>query len=112
MAIYSNLTVDQGSDFSTQITVEDSTGNPADLTGYIGAGEIRKTYTSSAHYDFVVVITNAASGVVNITIPNAVTNVMKPGRYVYDIEVRSPTMEITRIVEGQVEVLPGVTRSL
>ena len=26
MAIYSNLTVDQGSDFSTQIVVEDSDG--------------------------------------------------------------------------------------
>ena len=33
MAIYSNITVDQGSDFFTEIIVEDAMGNIEDLTG-------------------------------------------------------------------------------
>jgi hypothetical protein len=37
---------------------------------------------------------------------------MKAGRYVYDIEVRDSNMNVTRIVEGQLEVLPGVTQTL
>jgi hypothetical protein len=36
---------------------------------------------------------------------------MKPGRYVYDVEVRvGVNGDITRIVEGQLEITPGVTR--
>jgi hypothetical protein len=113
MAIYSNLSVDQGSDFTTAITVEDATGNPANLTGYVGAGQVRKTYTSSTvAADFIVAITYPAQGVVNITLTNAQTNAMKAGRYVYDIEVRDSNMNVTRIVEGQLEVLPGVTQTL
>ena len=34
---------------------------------------------------------------------------MKAGRYVYDVEINSGGT-ITRVVEGQVEVTPGVTR--
>ena len=34
---------------------------------------------------------------------------MKPGRYVYDVEITSPGGVTTRVVEGQVEVTAGVT---
>jgi hypothetical protein len=38
---------------------------------------------------------------------------MKPGRYVYDIEIKNGADgTITRVLEGQVEVTPGVTRSI
>jgi hypothetical protein len=37
---------------------------------------------------------------------------MKAGRYVYDVEItKTTTGEVTRIVEGQLEVRPGVTRA-
>jgi hypothetical protein len=110
MAIYSNLTVDQGSDFSTSITVEDATGNPANLTGYIGHGQIRKTYSSITKYDFICTIPYPTQGGVVISLLNSVTNTIKAGRYVYDVEVTSPGGAITRIVEGQIEITPGVTR--
>lgn len=113
MAIYSNITIDQGSDFSTEVTVEDATGNPADLTGYIAAGQIRKTYTSSTAYDFICTIAYPAQGKIDVAMVNTVTETLKPGRYVYDIEIKNGvTGPITRVVEGQVEVTPSVTRSL
>ena len=96
MAILSNLSIDQGSDFSAEIQVEDSTGNIANLTGYTGAGQIRKTYTSSTFTAFGVTVTNAASGLLTLTLSNTVTNAMKAG-------------EKTRVVEGQVQINPGVT---
>jgi hypothetical protein len=110
MAIYSNITIDQGSDFSTQITVEDATGYGANLTGYTIFGQIRKTYTSTNKVDFICSHVNAAEGVIQIKLVNSVTNNMKPGRYVYDVEVVSSAGEITRVVEGQLEITPGVTR--
>ena len=111
MAIYSNLTIDQGSDFMTEVTVEDATGNDADLTGYIAYGQIRKTYSSNTKYDFICTIPHPVQGIIQIKLPNSVTETMKPGRYVYDIEVRvGVNGDITRVVEGQVEITPGVTR--
>jgi hypothetical protein len=111
MAIYSNLTIDQGSDFSTEITVEDATGYIADLTGYTAAGQIRKTYSSTIHYDFICTISNPVQGIILAKLPNTTTNDIKAGRYVYDIEIRvGTTGDITRVVEGQIEVTPGVTR--
>ena len=47
MAIYSNLSVDQGTTFGAEIDVTDSSGDALDLTGYTVAGQMRKTYTST-----------------------------------------------------------------
>ena len=110
MAVLSNLSVDQGSDFSAEVVVEDSSGDVANLSGYTGAGQIRKTYTSSTKVDFGVVVTNATSGLLTLTLSNTVTNAMKAGRYVYDVEItKTSNGEKTRVVEGQVTINPGVT---
>ena len=110
MAVLSNLSIDQGSDFSAEIIVEDSNGDVANLTGYTGAGQIRKTYSSSTATNFGVTITNAASGLLTLTLSNTVTNAMKSGRYVYDVEItKTANGEKTRVVEGQVTINPGVT---
>jgi len=112
MAIYSNLTVDQGSNFQADIDVTDTEGDALDLNGYTVAGQIRKSYNSTTAIDFVGSVQNATGGVVRITLTSIATNAMKAGRYVYDVEItKSATAEVTRIVEGQLEVRPGVTRA-
>jgi hypothetical protein len=35
---------------------------------------------------------------------------MSPGRYLYDVVITSPTSIKTRVVEGIVVILPGVTQ--
>jgi len=35
---------------------------------------------------------------------------MKAGRYLYDVEMTSSGGTVTRILEGQIEVIAGVTR--
>lgn len=109
MAVYSNLTVDQGASFSANIDVTDSDGDALNLDGYSVAGQIRKTYSSTTAVDFTTSIVNASAGVVQISLSATQTNNMKAGRYVYDVEINSGGT-ITRVVEGQVEVTPGVTR--
>ena len=109
MAIYSNLVIDQGSTFSADIDVTDSVGDPLNLTGYSVAGQIRKSYASSTAVDFSGSVYSATNGTVRIQLSATQTNAMKAGRYVYDVEIDNGSLTI-RIVEGQGEVRPGVTR--
>ena len=112
MAIYSNLSVDQGSNFAAQIDVTDSDGDPLVLDGYTVEGQLRKTYTSITSTSFTAEVYNSNGGVVKISLNAAATNGLKAGRYVYDVEItKTSTGDITRIVEGQLEVRPGVTRA-
>tara|TARA_B100000212_G_scaffold280634_1_gene220484 strand:+ start:525 stop:854 length:330 start_codon:yes stop_codon:yes gene_type:complete len=109
MAVYANLTVDQGTDFSSAIDVTDSDGDPVSLVGYTVAGQIRKHYNSSTKVDFVATVSNATAGIVSLSLSAATTNAMKAGRYVYDVEIDLNGTK-TRVLEGQLEVTPGVTR--
>ena len=109
MAVYAHLTVDQGTDFSSAIDVTDSDGDPVSLVGYTVAGQIRKHYNSSTKVDFVATVSNATAGIVSLSLSAATTNAMKAGRYVYDVEIDLNGTK-TRVLEGQLEVTPGVTR--
>jgi hypothetical protein len=110
MAIVSNLTVDQGSTFSASIDITDTENNLLNLTGYTVAGQIRKTYDSSTAVDFTGSVSNAALGEVTISLTATQTNALVAGRYVYDVEITSAGGTVTRVIEGQVEVTPGVTQ--
>ncbi len=111
MAIVSNLVIDQGSTFSADVDVTDRNGSVLDLSNYTVAGQIRKTYSSTTAVDFTASIYSASEGTVRIELSAGQTNAMKSGRYVYDVEIVSPDSQVTRIIEGQVEITPGVTRA-
>lgn len=111
MAVYSNLTVDQGSDVTFTIDVTDTNGDILNLTGYSAAGQIRKSFSSSTAVDFTATITNATRGEVTLQLSNTQTNAMKAGRYLYDVEITSSGGAKTRVLEGQLEVMAGVTQT-
>ena len=109
MAIKANLLIDQGSDFSTEIDVLDDNGDPVVLTGFTGAAQMRKHYTSSTSTAFNVTI-NAGDGTVTLSMNAATSSAVSPGRYVYDCELTSSSNVVSRLVEGIVTVTPQVTR--
>jgi|TARA_B100001094_G_scaffold263767_1_gene265514 hypothetical protein len=110
MAVYSNIVIDQGADYSAAVDVTDSDGDAVDLTGHTAAGQIRKTYSSSTKVDFAVTFASPrTTGTLNLGLTNAQTVAMKAGRYVYDIEITNGAGVKTRVLEGQVEITPGVT---
>ena len=111
MAVYSDLSIDQGTDFIAEVQVDDTDGTTANLTGYTVAGQIRKTYSSTTKVDFTCAVTDAAAGKISIALSNTQTGAMKAGRYVYDVEItRTSNSYKTRVIEGQVTVTPGVTQ--
>lgn len=109
MAIKANLQIDQGTDFATTIDVTDTDNEIVDLTGYTGAAQMRKHYTSSAQTAFSVSISSAL-GQVTLSMNSATTATITPGRYVYDCELTSSANVVSRLVEGIVTVTPQVTR--
>ena len=110
MAVYSNLTIDQGTDFTMTVDVQNALGNALDLTGYTIAAQIRKTYGSSNVTAVFTTAHNGANGQVTMSLPDATTTAIEAGRYVYDLMITSGSGDKTRVIEGQATVTPGVTR--
>lgn len=111
MASYAELIVDQGTTFSTILTLTDDTTNlPIDLSGYTINSNIKKSYYSTNNTAvFTATINDAAQGNVTISLPSDVSANVKAGRYVYDIKIKSPANTVTRIVEGIITVTPRVS---
>ena len=110
MAVYANLSIDQGSSFASTVTVEAPNGLLFDLTGYTARGQIRKTYSSTNSVEFTTAIATPQTGEISIGLSADTTAEMKPGRYQFDIEIVRQTT-VQRVIEGQVEVNPRVTRA-
>lgn len=109
MAIKANLVIDQGSDFSADIDLVDANGAVYNLTNYTVAAQMRKNYASSSASTFVTAH-NSAGGKITLSLPSSNTAVIEPGRYLYDVEIRSSGGVVTRVVEGIITVTPGITR--
>lgn len=110
MAIIANLFIDQGTDFSVVVDVQDATGSVQNLTGYTSAAQIRKTYGSSSAAATFTCSHNGVGGQVTMSLTDTVTTALEAGRYVYDLMVTDGSGSKSRIVEGQATVTPGVTR--
>lgn len=109
MATKSNLVIDQGSTFSTDLTLTDENGDMLLLAGYTANSQMRKWYTSSSPAATFSTSINANLGVVTLSLTANQTSNLVAGRYVYDVELNDGS-EISRIVEGIVTVTPQVTR--
>lgn len=110
MATIANIFVDAGTNYSNIITVAASTGAPLDLTGYTVKSQIRKSYSSSTAYNFTTSVFQAQQGKVRLELTAEQTGAIAPGRYLYDVEITSPSGTKTRVVEGIVTVTPEITQ--
>jgi hypothetical protein len=108
MAIKANLTIDQGTDYSTTITLTDEEDGVVNLTGYTANAQLRKTYSSSNSVTFTTAVSDI-QGLVTLSLTDTQTANITPGRYVYDVILTTGSVT-TRIVEGIVTVTPRVTR--
>lgn len=110
MATVANFAIDQGTTFRTQVNV----GEGFDLQGYEVRARIRKSYQTSQFTDFgttVQAFENAAvSDFIILELSSEQTKNLRAGRYVYDVELFQGNI-VTRIMEGQMEVLPSVSQS-
>ena len=110
MAAYTELNIEQYATFSTKVNVEDSAGAAVNLYGYTAASQIRKSYYSTTANSFTTTVTGIANGEITMAMTAANTANLTPGRYLYDLVITAPSGTKTRVVEGIVNVLAGVTQ--
>lgn len=109
MAIIANLDIDQGSDFVTEMTLENDDSTPLNLTQFVAYSQFRKSYNSTIVHSFVTNIANPLNGKLTLSLSGIVSSGIKPGRYMYDVEITNGISK-TRVVEGVVTINPEITK--
>jgi len=111
-----NAVMDQGSLWTLQVTYEDNTGTPINLTNTTAKMQLRSQpqdtvvalTLSSANGDIVI---TPLTGIISITATSAQTGAVDEGTYFYDLEITDTASgEDTRIIQGQIIVSAEVTR--
>jgi hypothetical protein len=110
MATVSNLFVDAGASYSNIITVAATNGQALNLAGYSVASQMRKSYQSSTAHNFTASIYDAGTGKVRLQLTPQQSEAIPAGRWLYDVEITSPSGSKTRVVEGIVTVNPQITQ--
>ena len=111
---YQDLFLEQGTTFTTQMTLADNTGAPYNLNGFTVKSQARTSYYSSnVALNFTASVFNANSGIIQLSANSATTaNVSSVQKLVYDvIIIETGTGSVTRVLEGQIFVSPSVTRN-
>lgn len=110
-AAYQELFLEQGTTFTTNITLDDVDGTPYNLTDITAKSQIRKSYYSAnTTAEFVVTVPTPTSGVILLTLDAPTTANIAAGRYVYDVVIKDTANTVTRVLEGIVNVIPQVTK--
>jgi hypothetical protein len=112
LAAYAELTIEQGANLTSYVTVSDDSGYPINLQFYTAASQLRKSYYSSTYTPLNATVTGIANGQITLSMTAANTANLNPGRYVYDLNItNSLNNSVMRVVEGTAVILPAVTNS-
>ena len=105
-----NLTINARESFSRDLDIlsADGTGG-VDLTGYTANSHLRKHTDSSLSAVITVGITSAVDGKIRLSLTDAQTAGLTPGRHVYDVLLTKPNGNKLIAVEGSVLVRPGIS---
>ena len=109
MATTAYLDIDQGSDFVTEMTLENDNGTVMNLSGFTAYSQFRKSYSSSTAYNFVTAISTPLAGKLTLSLSGITSSAIKPGRYLYDVEIANSVSK-TRVVEGVITINPEITK--
>ncbi|NBS35631.1 MAG: hypothetical protein EBS82_07360 [Methylocystaceae bacterium] len=113
MAEYVELYIDQGSDFSTTVSLnDDSTNLPQNVTGSIVTSSLRRSLLSpNASSNLTCTLIDAANGEFILSMTAANTAILRPGSYLFDVKVYDTLSATTsRLIEGVMFVTPSVTK--
>ena len=116
MVAKQNLTVYQGSDFRRVMELKNELEQLINLTGYVFRGQAKTSYAvNDAAFSIEFIIRNqvAETGLVDFHITSASTALLplqKATKYLFDIEMVEPLGDVKRILEGEIQVFPEVTK--
>lgn len=101
----------QGDDWEMPLSFTDDAGDPMDLTGYSFLAQARtRAAASSTAFAFTVDTTDAATGVIVLSVANATTDDVGPGRYEWDLQWTDPDSKVRTLMRGVITVIAEVAR--
>lgn len=105
------LTIRVGDTESVTVRIKDkTTGNPINVTGRTYASQIRREpLNSTVLASWSIDTTNAATGVLIMTLDKTVTATLPPGNATYDLQETNGT-KVTSIFGGIITIVSDVTR--
>ena len=113
MAEYVELYIDQGSDFSTTVNInDDNTNLPQNVTGYVVTSSLRRSLLSpNASANLTCTVYDAANGEFLITMTAAQSANLRSGSYLFDVKVYDTLSQTSsRLIEGVMFVTPSITK--
>lgn len=114
MAEYVEFYIDQGTDFSAYINLNDDDTNLAqNLSGYVITGKLRRSLVSpNASETIQCEISDPANGEIYISMAASNTSNLKPGNYFYDVRLIDTAFAnaTSRLIEGIMIVTPAITK--
>ena len=106
-----NLVVDQGADFSNNLTVTTDGSTAYDISGLTFRAQMRPSYESSTlTAEFTTAIVTATSGIYKLSLTDVQTKAISSGRYVYDVLMTLADSTIEVVHKGILTVNPRVTQ--
>jgi len=106
-----NLVIYTGTDFEQSFTLENDQSNSAlNLTGYNASAQLRRYETSLSATNFTISFPNdRTTGIVTLSIGSSISSTIKPGKYLYDLVITSPSNIKTKVIEGIALVKKSIT---
>ena len=106
-----NLVVDQGADFSGNLTVTTDGSTAYDISNLTFRAHVRPSYSSSTlTAEFTTAIVTATSGIYKLSLTDVQTKAIDAGRYVYDVMITLADSTVEVVQKGIVTVNPRVTQ--
>jgi len=101
-----NVYIDQGTDFRLTVELFDDDDLDLPIANYSFFGDIRKLYSSkrTAEFEF-----EKNENDITLKLDALVTSQLKPGKYQYDVIMKKPTGELSKIVDGIAFVVSTIT---
>lgn len=114
MAEYVEFYIDQGTDFSAYVNLNDDDTNLAqNVYGYVITGKLRRSLVSANVSETLFCeVSDPANGEIYISLTAANTANLKPGNYFYDVKVVdvNSSNATSRLIEGIIIVTPAITK--
>jgi len=107
---YAEITLNQGTTFSTDLTLANDDGSAINVANAVFTCQIRKSYYSAnATANLTVTTANSSNGEITLSLDAANTANIKAGRYLYDLKMLN-SGTTTRVIEGIITVTPQVSQ--
>lgn len=109
MAQFVEIEIDQGTDFTLDLSLKNDDGTYLNFDGYSFDAQIRKSHNSI--FEVANFVINSSNRRLFLSLDAEVTSLIKSGRYVFDIkQTNLITGKVSRLAEGIVTINPQVSK--